>query len=196
MVLTAAIRGRYRLGVSPTAQTPAELLHTALTMIDDQLEQLRSERSRLQEEFNSCVAPLDQDITRLEASRVHQVHALTALESQPAIQPPRSDLPPTANGEVPRKLTDVAELILREAGKPVHYKEVAAEVVRRGVYISAKDPGAFVISYLRREPQRFCRTGVAGEYALVDWGLEDSRSMMTIKKPQTKRRASKGGRKR
>jgi hypothetical protein len=178
--------------------TANELLEAALGIVEGQLGELVAERQRVQSEFAAKLAPLEQEIARLETVRSHQQHALNALGSNAGVaKATKGSAPNGFLSEAPRKLTDVAEVILRETGKPVHYKHIADEVMKRGVFISARDPGAFIISYLRREPERFCRTAVAGEYALVEWDLEDAKSMQTSNRSIKKRRKTTGaGRKR
>lgn len=178
--------------------TANELLAAALGIVERELEQLVGERQRLQAEYAAKLGPLEKEIARLETVRSHQQHALNALGSGPGAPTSlNGSAAPLPNGEAPRKLTDVAELVLREAGKPVHYKQIADDVMKRGVFISARDPGAFIISYLRREPERFCRTAVVGEYALVEWDLEDARPIESGRaKPTSRKRKTKVTRKR
>lgn len=165
-----------------------------------ELAQLRTQREVIDAEYRSKVEPLDRRIASLDTVAGHQRRALQAFESEGTgtSESSISRQPLFAVGGA--KLTDVLEAILAEAGKPLHYTALADEALRQGVAITAKDPGAFVINYLRREPDRFCRTATAGEYALLSWGLPGSRRMDEVKavqttkaRPRKKTRAAKGG---
>lgn len=153
------------------------LLEQSLALTIRDLERLRTELAAIQAEYRAKVEPLERRIATLDSVAIHQERALRAFEGDEVCPQvggvPRQVTVPAGSA----RLTDVLEAILAEAGRPMHYTVLAQEAMRMGVAITAKDPGAFVINYLRREPERFCRTAMAGEYALLCWGLPGSKRM-------------------
>lgn len=180
--------------------TSNSLLERSLALTVQELEELLVERAKIEDEFRARIEPLDRRISTLDAAARHQRRALEALDTEAMPAPQKMSNRQPLYAAVGAKLTDVLESILTEAGRPMHYRVLAEEAIRLGVAITAKDPGAFVINYLRREPDRFCRTETAGEYGLLSWGLPGSRRMgesrpaakSTKARPKRKARATKG----
>ncbi|MEX1247783.1 MAG: winged helix-turn-helix domain-containing protein [Anaerolineales bacterium] len=81
-------------------------------------------------------------------------------------------------------LADLAhEVLSKEAkGQPVHYRELAQMIFKRGKNIPGKDPAANLIAHLGRD-DRFQRAG-RGLYGLTEWGLKPT----SRKRRKSKRR--------
>jgi len=80
------------------------------------------------------------------------------------------------------KIYEAAEAVLREAGEPMHVKEIHRRIVAKGLFeFRAKDPKSVLNQTLRKK----AAAGVAAEehrlfvkiggstYGLADWGASD-----------------------
>ena len=72
--------------------------------------------------------------------------------------------------------TEAAVEILRRAGKPLHYKEIATEAVNAGILSHVGQTpratmGARLLSMAKREHDRKVVAHEPGVFALVEWGL-------------------------
>jgi hypothetical protein len=108
--------------------------------------------------------------------RVRLLDRLIAVELAPGSQP-----------EVaadPDALLDTCEEVIREAGKPLHIRDLLDALIRRGVPLPGRGVEANLIVRLQRSNGRFVRVG-RGTYAPAHLGLEESR-------PTRKRRVVPG----
>ena len=71
-----------------------------------------------------------------------------------------------------RDFVSKCEAVIREAGAPLHIKELHAALVERGVPIPGRGTEANVISRVQRSEGRIVRVG-RGMYALPEFGLEE-----------------------
>ena len=141
---------------------------------------LLSERERLQQQIKQ----LRQDIEAKEAEyrakeqRLGHVQALLSIEP-PTVseQPQRLRSTPSASTPSPQ-LLEMAEEVLRERkGEPMHYRDLADELIRRGAVIRGQDPASALVSRMTQddsrraeEDRRFIRPTSKGFYALrVDY---------------------------
>jgi len=62
--------------------------------------------------------------------------------------------------------------ILEDAGEPMHVREIRRSLVDSGIPMPGRGEEANIIVRLRRDPDRFTRTG-RGTYGLTVWGLEE-----------------------
>ncbi len=76
-------------------------------------------------------------------------------------------------------ILEKAEEVLREAGEPLHAKDIAERMIAKGIWsTSGKTPGATVNARLavdikrQQSLSRFQRTG-RGVFALREWGLKE-----------------------
>lgn len=69
-------------------------------------------------------------------------------------------------------LLDECEIILREAGKSLHIKEIHSKLLEKGVVIPGKGNQANVITRLQRSNDKIVRTG-RGTYGLPEFGEEE-----------------------
>ena len=131
-------------------------------------ELLELERDQLKQERSQIVAEISQAQTRLTQIdyRLGHVGALldygeTGMNNDLS----RSSSSPSQNGRV-RGVRDIAVAILGERNKePIYYKELAAEVTKRGGILNGASPEATLVSRLVRDP-RFVRPFARGFYAL------------------------------
>jgi len=140
------------------------------------------------ESLAAQIAPLRQ---RLEAAReqlelVRKLHQLSTAGTEPGLLTES----PASQGEAPlpgSALEDEVAALLEQVGQPLHIAEIRDRLIGRGVTIPGKGDEANVIVRLRRETDRFVRTG-RGMYGLASWGLEPAPPV----RKTTRRRRSAG----
>lgn len=159
-----------------------ELLSEVLERLEGELREATRARDEVEAEYRARIEPLSARVRSLEITVSHQREALEHY---------RGESKATAR-ESSDKLSDVAFGLMQEIGQPVHYRTLAQRLTESGTSIAGKDPGTVLINYLRREPERFCRTAKPGYYALVKWGLEDAKPVSGERTRSTgKKRATK-----
>lgn len=81
-------------------------------------------------------------------------------------------------------ITDVAYDFLSSSGDKtaVHYKDLAKEIMAKGILITGKNPASNLLSHINRD-ERFVRTA-PGTYGLKEWGLK---AMPTRKRKSKKK---------
>jgi hypothetical protein len=118
------------------------------------------------------------------ASQEKQVgHILQLLEAEG--EPP--DLVEVQDLQ-PLSVADMAYEVLsrREDQEPIHYSQLAEEIMSEGKLIPGQNPAANLIAHLGRDG-RFVRTG-RGTYGLAEWGLKVAPSR---KRRRSRRKTSK-----
>ena len=85
------------------------------------------------------------------------------LESEGFLVPEQRVLRPGRDGS----LSDRAFVILKETGKPWHYRQLADKLREIGVHIPGNDRAANLLSHIGRD-ERFQRVK-RGTYALAEW---------------------------
>ncbi len=61
-------------------------------------------------------------------------------------------------------------LLSSDDNKAVHYKDLANEIMAKGILITGKNPASNLLSHINRD-ERFVRTA-PGTYGLKEWGLK------------------------
>lgn len=162
---------------------------------------LRAERDRLQREIehlrNEVAAKESQ--RRAKEERLGHVQALLTAEP-PAISEP----PPRRRGEEPSstptpQLLEMAEEVLRERkGEPMHYRDLADELIRRGAIIRGQDPAGALVSRMTQddnrraeEDKRFVRPTSKGFYALRE-DYPDARNVGARRRRKQSNMATEG----
>ncbi|MDD5093738.1 MAG: HTH domain-containing protein [Dehalococcoidia bacterium] len=135
-----------------------------------EINRIDAEASRLQDEYSKKLGQLQSLRKQLEEAIQH-VDALLKIEGgiyEPvALTGVKADEPAIAPA-------DIAFGILEEQGKPMHYRDIAAEVKKRGTDLLGKDPAATLLTKLSRD-DRFKRIS-RGTYALSAWKVRKARS--------------------
>ena len=72
-------------------------------------------------------------------------------------------------------ITDAAFNLLEELHQPMHYKDIAAKLQKRNIYIPGKNPAATLLSRISRD-DRLKRTQTRGVYALSTWQVTNANS--------------------
>ena len=86
------------------------------------------------------------------------------------------------------KFIDLAYRLLSDAGKPMHYRELAELLARDGAYVPGQDPAANLLAHMSRD-ERFGRTRSRGVYGLAEWpAVRAARRANTPKRRTTRRR--------
>jgi len=125
---------------------------------------------KLQEEYSGRLDQLQAQRKQVEDAIQH-VDALLRLEG--GIYEPVT----LAGGSVDESAiapSDVAFSILEEHEKAMHYRDIAAEVKKRGINLVGKDPAATLLTKLSRD-NRFKRVK-RGTYALSAWKVRKAKS--------------------
>ena len=149
--------------------------------VSEKLQELRKELRRLGSEIverQNRLAKVAQLISHLEG-----VLELSSDEHKPDEKPAlrRADY---------KEICDLVEKILAEREKkPVHYRELADEVKRRGIELGGTDPGGTLVAKISKEP-RFVRPASRGFYALRK-DYPDARNVGEHKRRSRKQESSK-----
>ena len=85
------------------------------------------------------------------------------------------------------KSVESAHSLLAERGKPLHYRELAAQLTRKGAYLSGKDPAATLLSQMSRDA-RFKRGPERGTYGLAGWRMGSKKRAIKRKAPRRTRK--------
>src|SRR5215218_9313579 len=88
--------------------------------------------------------------------------------------------------EEPVALLDACEEVLREAGQPLHIKELQTTLLERGVPLPGRGTEANLIVRRQRSDGRFIRTG-RGTYGLPEFGVPEARPVRRRKAPKQRR---------
>ena len=140
---------------------------------------LCSERERLQQDIERLrqeIAAKQTDL-RAKEKRLGHVRALLTDAPQAALQAPAKGRGTRASSTPTPQLLDMAEAVLRERdAEPMHYRELAEELMRRGAVILGKDPAAALVSRMTQDDnrraesdRRFVRPTSKGFYALREF---------------------------
>ena len=137
---------------------------------------LRGERDRLQQEIEQLREEIAERelLSRAKAERLSHVEALLTIDSPTASEPVPTRLGASATSTPTPKLLEMVEVVLRERkGEPMHYRDLADEILRRGAVIRGQDPAAALVSRMTQDDsrraegeRRFIRPTSKGFYAL------------------------------
>ena len=150
-----------------------------LETIDAEITQLQAELSRRIEDARIRRQPIDEALNHLEA--LLQIEGWSEGEEGKV----HYAQGPGGNGKIP---IETAYDLLSTVGKPLHYRELAQEISKSGVYLAGKDPAATLLSKMSRDA-RFRRAPERGNYGLASWRMRKSptgkRKAKRSKKPLT-----------
>ncbi len=144
--------------------------------LDDSLERsLLAERERLK----AAIGELRQEIEAKEMACRAKENRLAHVEALLATAPPEAKSPPPRRQASGRstptaKLLDMAEQVLRaRKGEPMHYRDLADDLIRMGAVIGGKDPAGSLVARITQDDKgkaedekRFVRPTSRGFYAL------------------------------
>ena len=137
---------------------------------------LGKERDKLQQEIDQLRTEIEA-MTRqrqFKEERLGHLQALLASEP-PANSDPGQIRPRTSSSSTPTpQLLEMVENVLRErAGEPMHYRDLADELLKRGAVIRGQDPAGALVSRMTQDDnrraegeKRFVRPTSKGFYAL------------------------------
>jgi len=134
----------------------ATYVQTLRVKREEVLKEIRSLRDQMSE-ISGRVA--------LKESQLKNLEDLLSLEGDAAQNEGGSE-PDTAGTSA--HFLEQAYRALEQAGKPMHYRELAELLTRDGAYIPGQDPGANLLSHMSRDG-RFGRTRSRGVYGLTEW---------------------------
>lgn len=169
--------------------------------VSDLESSLRVERDKLQQEIkqlrNDIKAKESQ--CRANEARLGHVQALLNAEIPMASGPPPGRRSAEPSSTPTPQLLDMVEAVLRERrGEPMHYRELADELIRRGAVIRGQDPAGALVSRMtqddnRREDKdkRFIRPTSKGFYALRE-DYPDARNVGARRRRKQSNKATEG----
>src|SRR3972149_8853425 len=134
------------------------------------------EREKLQEwkelllreikELQARLAPVEREV-RVKQEKLAAIERLLDLEAHPFETIPAHTSTSHTVGVNTKKVADVAYEVLREGGRPMHYKDLHKAILQAGFEIRGKDPATNLIAHISGDP-RFERVE-RGTYALKEW---------------------------
>ncbi len=124
-----------------------------------QLKDVDATINRVQVEFALRIEQLQAQKKPLEDA-LHHLEALLYFEGQPSSDSAKASL------------TDAVFYLLEDTGHPMHYKDIAARLQERNIYIHGKDPDATLLTRMTRD-KRFRRTRRRGTYAITTWRVRN-----------------------
>jgi hypothetical protein len=139
----------------------------------DQLQAWAREIESEMAEIRGAMTPLEQRLAAAKERHDLIQRLIRLTEESPGQQQAstqRGSQPASASG--PQDVEGHIELVLREAGAPMHISDLRRALVDRAVPLPGRGDEANIIVRLRRAPERFTRTG-RGTYALTSLGLKE-----------------------
>lgn len=135
-------------------------------MPDSYAEILRRKRTAVVAEIEELRLRLGQVTSQIatKEGQLRNLEELLALEEQPKESDQSTRSASVAGGRIP----DLAIEILRAAGEPIHYREIARRLRETGVHIPGQDPAANLLTQIARD-DRYGRTARRGVYGLTEW---------------------------
>lgn len=137
---------------------------------------LRSERDKLQQEITALRQEIEEkeQACRAKEKRLGHVVALLGAEQPDIKQRAQSSRRGGSASTPTEQLLNLAERVLRERqGEPMHYRDLADELLRRGAVIRGQDPAGALVSRMTQDDKRrdeadkrFIRPTSKGFYAL------------------------------
>ena len=118
---------------------------------------LRSERDKLQRDIETLRNEISEREVAYRAKEKRLGHILALLDSEPRSPGKQSG---SANAPADRstptaQLLDMAEQVLRERRRePMHYRDLADELILRGAVIRGKDPANSLVSRMTSDDKR------------------------------------------
>ena len=137
-----------------------ELVGT-LREIDGEILQIQTEMAQRLEGARDKRAPIERALTHLEA--LLRIEGWTESDSKNVKQS-------TIISSDGKRAADAAHSLLTTMGSPLHYRDLAGQIVESGIYIGGKDPAATLLSKISRD-NRFQRAAERGVYGLAIWPM-------------------------
>ncbi len=146
------------------------------SMDSDLATSLGRERDKLQQ----AIEQLRQEIEEKTRERRFKEERLGHVQALLSAEPPRSNEPkPRRRGAsssstpTPELLNMVVKVLRERSGEPMHYRDLADEIVKRGAVIRGQDPAGALVSRMTQDDnrrdekdRRFIRPTSKGFYAL------------------------------
>jgi DNA-directed RNA polymerase delta subunit len=84
---------------------------------------------------------------------------------------PKKEQPATEQSILPHR--EVAYQILKESGKPMHYKEITAEVIKRSKSVGTTPQNSIFSRMITDTQKRFVKTA-KGTFGLTEWTSKEA----------------------
>jgi hypothetical protein len=139
---------------------------------ENRIDELRRWRDEAASQLERAQQDLQSSQRRVDEARerLMLLDRLLAVEGDER----RSDIATTAPAS--SDLLDVCERIMRQAGRPLHIRDLHAALLSEGVTLPGRGTEANLIVRLQRSNGRFLRTG-RGTYAPASFGVPERRPM-------------------
>lgn len=151
--------------------------------LEHRLRGLRADEESTRGELAEKLRVISEEATQLEARQRH-IQALLALEGSPNSVILSTPEAPTWKGIV--SLADEAFKLLQEAGHELHYRDIAAGLLAKGITVPGREPASNLVAHIYNDP-RLVRPK-RGVYGLKEWFPKGTRSAGTRKKRRTRRK--------
>lgn len=139
-----------------------------LESLEIQIAELRADFDRRMDEFNLSKKVAIDVLMHVEA--LLQIEGWVAPES-------RTQGPSLGDFPAPSDPVNAVFALLSEVGRPLHYRVIAEELSKRGMYLPGKNPAATLLTKMTRD-DRFARTKSRGTYGLKDWNEDQPASIL------------------
>jgi hypothetical protein len=148
-------------------------LQEEFSSVSKRLEGIHGKEEAIRAEMGEQLRTLAEERTRLEA-RTRHLQALLTLEGK-AQKPSAAVVAALAELPRQRSLADEAHQLLSETARELHYQDLAAALMERGVQIPGKEPPKNLVAHIHSDP-RFVRPK-RGVYALAEWYPKGTKSV-------------------
>ena len=147
----------------PTGIETEEALQAWAEQIQQEIAEIKTAIMPLQQRLDGASEKLD-----LVRRLIHLSHATTESACMRQGQPRSSQQAPSSFPAI----EDHIEEVLRSAGKPMHIREIRDALIQKAVPLPGRGDEANIILRLRRDSDRFVRTG-RGTYGITAWDLAE-----------------------
>jgi len=143
-----------------------DVLKERVRAVSEALEDVRRREKGLRSEYTERLREVSEEVTRLEAELRH-LGALITLESGGAQATEVEGVGSLQELAIPADLREETYKLLTEVREPMHYTQMAEQLVLRGVRIPGREPAKNLVAHIHNDP-RFKRPR-RGFYGLAEW---------------------------
>lgn len=163
-----------------------------LAELEEEARRIRAQIAEIQADAARRVNELQTSLRAKEelAARLRDVLRIETGENGVGEYQEDATVPVSSPVRPPTNLADAAYQLLAETRREYHYRELAQELLDRGVLINGRDPATNLIAHLVRD-NRFARPK-RGVYALREWNPKAHSVGQRKRKSRRKRRRPAG----
>ena len=143
-----------------------DVLQERIRTVSASLEGVREREAALRSEYAERLREISEEVTRLEAELRH-LGALLALESRGREESETGRQVGADRVTTPVDLREEVYRLLSEVREPMHYTQMAEQMILRGVHVPGREPAKNLVAHIHNDP-RFKRPK-RGFYGLTEW---------------------------